>query len=82
MTFKMTKVDPLTNKVNTATLPITMTEYLAWRDGDMVIQKAFPHLTDDQREFMMTGIMPESWDELFTETETSKGTEPDEDAAF
>ena len=65
MTFKMTKTDPFTGKANTIELPLTMKDYLTWRDSDVMIQNAFPHLTDDQREFIMTGIMPDSWEEIF-----------------
>lgn len=32
-----------------------------------LIQKAFPHLSADKREFILTGIHPTEWDELFGE---------------
>ncbi len=31
------------------------------------IQDAFPHLTPDEREFIMTGITADEWDKLFGE---------------
>lgn len=49
-------------------LPITQAEYDAWKNGTL-IQNAFPQLTPDQREFMMTGITAEEWDEMFGESE-------------
>lgn len=70
----MTKTDPFTGKVNTVVLPITMKEYLAYKDGDEHIQNALPQLSEDEREFIMTGIMPESWDEIFKDSEVDKGT--------
>ena len=30
-----------------------------------MIQDAFPFLTPDEREFMMTGLTPEQWDKMF-----------------
>ena len=39
-----------------------------WRKG-MNIQDAFPMLNADEREFLMTGITPEEWDDLFGEEE-------------
>lgn len=33
------------------------------------IQDAFPFLTDNEREFILTGITAEEWDELFGEEE-------------
>jgi len=34
-----------------------------WRDG-MLIQDAFPMLSFDEREFIMTGLTPEDWAEM------------------
>lgn len=34
-----------------------------------VIQKELPHLSPDQREFLMTGLTPEKWNEVFGEEE-------------
>ena len=33
------------------------------------IQNAFPYLSPDDREFLMTGISPEGWKETFREEE-------------
>lgn len=33
------------------------------------IQVAFPRLTDDEREFLMTGITPDEWAAIFAEPE-------------
>ena len=35
------------------------------RDNGALIQNAFPYLSADEREFLMTGTPPEVWDELF-----------------
>lgn len=35
-----------------------------WKNGAL-IQNAFPTLDCDAREFIMTGITPEHWDEMF-----------------
>ena len=37
--------------------------------GGQLIQHAFPELSADQREFLMTGITPEKWDVMFKERE-------------
>lgn len=34
-----------------------------------LIQVAFPTLTDDEREFLMTGIGPGEWDAIFSESD-------------
>lgn len=40
-----------------------------WDDG-MLIQEAFPFLTAEEREFLMTGTPPHVWDEMFAEVES------------
>ena len=35
----------------------------------MLIQHAYPMLSDDQREFILTGITPEEWAAAFPEDE-------------
>ena len=39
-----------------------------WMSGKM-IQSAFPGLSADDREFLMTGITPEEWSKMFGEEE-------------
>ena len=34
-----------------------------------VVQEAFPELSDDEIEFLISGTMPGEWDELFEEDE-------------
>tara|TARA_A100001515_G_scaffold101193_1_gene81967 strand:- start:225 stop:377 length:153 start_codon:yes stop_codon:yes gene_type:complete len=47
-------------------LPITEGQYTAWERGTP-IQVAMPHLSPDEREFVMTGITPTEWTETFGE---------------
>jgi GH24 family phage-related lysozyme (muramidase) len=55
------QTDPFTNKVNTRDIDVTAEQLDRWRNGGEMIQNVMPHLTPDEREFLMTGIMPESW---------------------
>jgi len=50
----------------TLDLPITEQQMAAYQNGALV-QDAFPHLTVDQREFIITGISSEELDEMFAE---------------
>ena len=45
-------------------LPITAIQWGRYTRGALV-QVAFPDLTDDQREFILTGITPEEWAQAF-----------------
>jgi hypothetical protein len=47
-------------------LDITQEQLTRWNNGEL-IQKVFPHLSVDEREFLMTGIIGEEWNELTEE---------------
>lgn len=54
------KQDPFTGKFNTLDLDITQQQLDKWKDGEF-IQNVMPHLKPQEREFLMTGIVDESW---------------------
>jgi len=45
-------------------LDVTAEQLRAWSEGGYV-QEVFPHLTDGEREFLVSGITPAQWEELF-----------------
>ena len=47
-------------------LDVTQEQLTRWNNGEL-IQKVFPHLSVDEREFLMTGIIGEEWNELTEE---------------
>ena len=62
--MKITRTSRLTGKTSVMYLDITKEQLFSWVDG-MLIQEAMPNLTPDEREFVMTGITPDEWDEAF-----------------
>ena len=68
--FLLERKCPFTGTVNAMELPMTQREYFhgvtAWTKG-VLIQNAFPMLNADQREFIKTGITPETWTNIFGE---------------
>lgn len=36
-------------------------------ESGMHVQKAFPYLTAEEREFFITGFCPDCWDKVFAE---------------
>ena len=62
--MKITRKSPVTGKVNEMEIDVTEEQILAWKSGAM-IQAVMPTLTDDEREFIMTGLTPEDWDMIF-----------------
>jgi hypothetical protein len=63
--MKITKTSPFSGKSNTREIPVTEQELTDWMDGDRNIQDCLGHLSADDREFLMTGITPEEWEETF-----------------
>ena len=43
-------------------------DYWDWDDGALV-QNAFPYLSADEREMLISGICPKCWDKMFEEEE-------------
>lgn len=64
--MQITRLDPFTRTKTTLDIPCSEEQYTAWEAGALV-QQAFPNLSADHREFILTGITPESWDATFPE---------------
>ena len=62
--MKITKVSMLSKLERSLELDVTAEEIKAWKAG-MLIQDAMPRLNTDDREFMMTGITAEEWEERY-----------------
>lgn len=62
--MKITRKSRATGKTHTLDLPITDAQIAKYHNGASV-QDAFPHLTADQREFIISGTTAEEWDNLF-----------------
>lgn len=60
----ITRKSPFTGKTHTQEIPITQGQLDSWRNGTL-IQNAMPNLSADEREFLMTGITSQEWQETF-----------------
>lgn len=45
-------------------ITVSANDYLNWKNG-MLIQKAFPYLTAEMRELLISHICPECWNIMF-----------------
>lgn len=59
----VTKISQLSGKEHTMSLDITEEQISSWKVG-VLVQRAFPQLKPHEREFLITGMTPEEWDEL------------------
>lgn len=62
----ITKTSMFSGKSHTLDLPVTEEELARWKQGEL-IQVVFPHLSPDDREFLMTGVTKEEWAATFSE---------------
>jgi hypothetical protein len=78
----------ISGNMNTMDIPISEDHLRLWQSGQM-IQDVMPNITADQREFILSGITPEEWDEAFKDFDTepilgyeSTKQDPHEDIPF
>ena len=64
----ITRKSPFSGIETTKDLDVTQEDFDKWRSGAM-IQDAFPQLSADDREFILTGITPEEWEATFSDEE-------------
>ena len=64
----ITRTSKLTGTERTREIDLTPVQLAAWEAGAL-IQDAAPHLSDADREFVMTGITAEEWTAVFGDSE-------------
>tara|TARA_B100000900_G_C20138239_1_gene536850 strand:+ start:133 stop:348 length:216 start_codon:yes stop_codon:yes gene_type:complete len=57
--------DIFTGKINTMVLNVSLDQMMAYHDGE-VVQNAFPQLSVDEREFLISGVLPEDQDQYWS----------------
>lgn len=73
---EVTKTSPISDTTRTRTFSATAEQWQAYDEGAL-IQHALPHLSNGDREFLMTGITDEEWDEAFPEDDEDPPRIPD-----
>ena len=63
-----TRKSLLTGKMRTKDLSVTQEQYESWKGGSL-IQNAMAHLTPSEREFIITGLDEEEWQNMLEEEE-------------
>jgi hypothetical protein len=69
--MRITKISQATGVTHTREIDVDPWDYRDWSCGYDArhIQDVFPHLSADDREFLISGTTPEEWDELFGDIE-------------
>jgi hypothetical protein len=71
-TAEVHKRSILSHTMHKTVLAITMEQIHAWQIQRKLIQDVFPHLSSEEREFLMTGATPEEWDNEFKDEDEGK----------
>jgi hypothetical protein len=59
----------LSGVVHEQEMDITVEQLDNYYKGGLLIQDAFPNLSADEREFILSGITPDEWDATFNDEE-------------
>ena len=64
----ITRTSPLTGLTQALDIDVTIEQIKAWENGAL-IQDVMPHLSADEREFIISGCTPQDFNVLFPEEE-------------
>lgn len=67
----ISKMSPLTGKMNSMELDITQSQLELIQSNAVSIQAAVPALSSAEREFLTTGYTEADWKEIFSDKETN-----------
>jgi len=65
--LKIERRSPLTGKMNTMSLYISISQLLSWERKEGLIQDIMPDLNNHEREFLISGCTKEDWINLYGE---------------
>lgn len=66
--MRITRTSPFNGKMYTMEIACTEGQLRRWQKGEH-IQNVMPEIPAEHREFIMTGITPNQWNELFGDKE-------------
>ena len=66
--YEIEKTSPVTGRLNIMEIEMNPNDYVRWKKGGVNIQEALPYLSIDEREFLITGLSPEDWENMYPTT--------------
>lgn len=78
--MQVTRTSDWSGRTRTLELDVTEEEMKSYWQGELV-QKAFPRLNDDEREFILTGMTPDEWQSMIDEWERQEEVANGEEGA-
>lgn len=74
----ITRTSQATGITRTMDLPVTKEQIVMWATTSALVQDVFPNLSNDQREFIMTGITADEWDQIYADMDEHQRSEFDD----
>jgi hypothetical protein len=62
--MNITRASPISGKVNTLAIDVTEEQLADWKRGTL-IQNAMPNVSPEERDFILLGLTPDEWNEIF-----------------
>jgi len=63
--IKISQISGIENTMDLDVTPLQMERFDNRLKNGEYVQTIFPHLTSEEREFILTGVTPEEWNQLF-----------------
>ena len=77
----VTRKSMMSGEVRTLNLDVTNQQLQRWRAGEL-IQNVMPKLTPSEREFIITGVTDEEWEESMRESDHDIDTDFYDDGQY
>lgn len=65
--MKIKRVSVLSGVERIKDIPVDPQDWINYKTGFYTMDEAFPYLSDDDRDFIVSGITPEEWKRAFEE---------------
>lgn len=62
--MRISRKSVLTGHIHTMELNVTQSQIDKWQGGEL-IQNVIPNLSASEREFLINGITPKEWEDIF-----------------
>ena len=64
----------------TRNIPVNPDDFFLWKNGEGSVEDLMPYLTDSDRDFILSGITGDEWDDIFSQSVEDELA--DDEAAF
>lgn len=67
--MRITRTSVISGKTRVKDIPVDPIDMDNWMSGVVSIEEVMPYLSDEHREFILGGIVPDEWETAFQENQ-------------